>query len=346
MEFIQTHKIDIDFSLNDLELKLKELFLNNKEVRLDTPIDFAIVNNLLFNENNIFESTKLSKITIFDLDENSFFDDNMDVAIYKHLRFLPSYFHKHVFFEVLCVVQGSCTNYICNNELNLHSGDICIIPPNTEHAISAFSEDTIIFNILLRTSTFEETFLNSHKDTDLLSTFFTQTLYNRERDSYLLVETGNDYEVFKFIIYAYDEMNNNFRYKNRMLVSIITAFFLSILRKHEKNFRVPDLTGSVTNTDIIYILRYLQEHYNTITMRELSSFFNYSERQMQRILQTYTGLSFTQNIKKMKMTHASVLLKNTDLSVAKISENLGFCDVSNFRREFKKFYGDTPQSFR
>lgn len=347
MKYHQSNNIDIDFSMKPTEMTLKRFYENNKNLNLTSPNYFEDIRDIFLSfEDNYFKNTFLYKSLIFDLDENTFFDDQMDVTIYQHLRYLPSHYHKHVFFEVVCVLKGSCINYICNNQLEMQSGHICIIPPNTQHAISVFDDDSIIFNILIRTSTFEETFLNSHKNTDMLTTFFTQTLYNRTQDSYLLIDTHNDKDIYNFIIYTYDEIRNNLRYKNRMVNSIMSAFFISLLRNHEKNFKVPNLNGDITNTDIIFILRYLQEHYNNISMNELSTFFNYSERQMQRILQTYTGSTFTQNVKKLKMSQADNLLKNTNLTIANISEQLGYCDNSNFRKDFKKYYNQSPSEYR
>ena len=44
--------------------------------------------------------------------------------------------------------------------------------------------------------------------------------------------------------------------------------------------------------NIIFILKYIELHYATLTLPELASFFNYSERQMTRILKNYTGQTF------------------------------------------------------
>jgi len=100
------------------------------------------------------------------------------------------------------------------------------------------------------------------------------------------------------------------------------------------------------NENVIFILQYMQKHYTTITLSHLADFFNYSERQMQRIITTVTGLSFSENIKKMRMTHAAGLLTNTNLTVQEIAEMSGYYDASSFRHLFKRFYGQTPQQYR
>lgn len=69
-------------------------------------------------------------------------------------------------------MEGSCTNYILEQTIQMKTGDICIIAPDTPHAISVFSDDSVIFNIILRTSTFETAFFGTLSDNDVLSDFF------------------------------------------------------------------------------------------------------------------------------------------------------------------------------
>ena len=92
------------------------------------------------------------------LEEELFFRSGFDTELYRHLRYLPANWHSHSFLEVVCVVEGQAVNYIQDQELHMCKGDICIIAPETVHAISAFSDDCIIINIVLRTSTFEKVF--------------------------------------------------------------------------------------------------------------------------------------------------------------------------------------------
>ena len=40
---------------------------------------------------------------------------------------------------------------------------------------------------------------------------------------------------------------------------------------------------------LFFAIKYIELHYATLTLPELASFFNYSERQMTRILKNYTG---------------------------------------------------------
>ena len=76
-------------------------------------------------------------------------------------------------------------------------------------------------------------------------------------------------------------------------------------------------------------------------MKHLSEFFNYSERQMQRIIYSANGMSFGENIKKIRMQRAADLLQNTELKVSEIADYLGYYDTSSFRHAFRNYYGSS-----
>ncbi|MCC8046606.1 MAG: helix-turn-helix transcriptional regulator [Clostridiales bacterium] len=90
----------------------------------------------------------------------------------------------------------------------------------------------------------------------------------------------------------------------------------------------------------------MQENYSSVTLKELSDFFNYSERQIQRIIKKSTGISFSENIQKLKMRKAARLLSNPNVSVTAIAEELGYSDQGSFRHIFRKYYGMTPIEYR
>jgi AraC-like DNA-binding protein len=58
------------------------------------------------------------------------------------------------------------------------------------------------------------------------------------------------------------------------------------------------------------------------------------------------GTSYQAIIDRIRERLAIEFLERTDLSVDEIAERSGFSDVSNFRKAFKKWTGQTPAYFR
>lgn len=337
---------EIDPSLRDFEVTLKNLWQRNPEQNLEFPHNLDEIRGILNQAAALYPNAFTRLLPKQMLEENSFFDPDSDVEIYQHLRYLPAYWHSHGFIEVACVLQGKCLNYVKNQKIEMESGDICIIAPGTRHAVSAFSDDCILFNFLIRISTFETAFFGVLSQNDILSDFFMQALYHSNQHPYLLFRTGEDQELLNYIGAARREFTRNRQYKSRMMDSILGAFFITLLRNHGASVILPESRSGVQNENVIYILKYMQANYATITLAELSASFNYSERQIQRIIKDNTGMSFSENIQKLKLKQAARLMQNPDISIAAVAEQVGYSDVGNFRHMFKKYYGMTPAEYR
>ena len=278
--------------------------------------------------------------------EDSYFQTQEDISAIRHIRYLPATIHEHEFFELACVLSGTFTNFIGQQKMELHAGDIFILAPKTPHAICTYGDDGIMINILMRSSTFEHHFLNLLPDSDLLHSFFIKALYKNSATPYLLFHTGDDPRIPEYVLQIHQEFSRNNRYKNTVLSSLLSLFFVHLLRSHEKDMIIPTIQPSVMNENTIFILEYMQKNYSTITLEHLAAFFNYSQRQMHRIIKAATGMTFSDNIKKIRMSHAARLLSETGMTIQEISDHLGYYDVSNFRKVFKSFYHVTPQQYR
>ncbi|MDR1876916.1 MAG: hypothetical protein LBQ84_04765, partial [Flavobacteriaceae bacterium] len=53
------------------------------------------------------------------MEEEEFLPLHHNVAILKHNRYTPLFFHKHKFFEIVYVLTGSCKNHFSENVLTL-----------------------------------------------------------------------------------------------------------------------------------------------------------------------------------------------------------------------------------
>ncbi len=332
--------------LRDFEVTLKSLYEQFPERHLDKPQELDDVSDIIEMADAQCPNAFADSLIHRKLEEDLYFSHDSDVEIYQHLRYLPANWHSQDFIEIACVINGICTNYIANQVIEMQTGDICIIAPNTTHAISAFSDDCLLFNYIVRTSTFEEAFFGVLSENDILSDFFMRSLYHKSAHPYLLFRAGEDEELFGYITASLNEFSHNREYRNRMLNYFINVFFITLMRNHGTDIIFPESRTPQENENTLLILKYMQEHYNTVTLTELASFFNYSERQIQRIIKDSTGMSFSQNIQKLKLRQAIHLMQNPNLSIAQISEELGYSAPENFRHVFKKYYGMTPMEYR
>lgn len=337
----------IDIPLTKGEEHLKYIYETFPECCFVKPTSFSEIKNRILNIPELAKNgyEDLNKNRDF-FSENSIFRGEQDVEVYQETRYAPSFWHSHSYFEVICVLKGTCENYFESQVFHMKAGDICIVSPQTVHAISLFGDDCIMYSLEVRSTTFEQTFLNTLPQDSLLFDFFSRTLHAPNPETYLYFKTDKDPVLLALIEEIITESENKKNYFKPLLNSLLTNFFIKLLRNHEKDVLVSNPTGNKSEKNIMFILRYLTEHYDHMTLKELSSFFNYSERQMIRILKEYTNCSFTQLIQQLKLAKAKELLKNKTLSVGKVIDEVGYANKNHFYQLFKQKYNMTPAEYR
>lgn len=340
--------MDALYTLRDMELSFQGYFKATGFQTLEralTPEEFEKLQAASGKEVLPLLSQSLDFLTP-SLSEADFFLEREDISALQHLRYMPAIYHVGEFFELECVLSGEVTSFVEERLLTLSAGDVLILGPGTRHAACTYEEEGIMINILVRQSTFEKRFLHLLPDADIIRGFFQNALYHSPSTPYLLFPTGDGAFLQRHILPLLRECERNSRYKNTMLGSMLSMFLVELLRSHEKDVVIPTLDPSVMREDTLFILEYMQKNIATISLSHLAEFFNYSERQMRRIIKTATGMSFSENRERIRMRMAEDLLKNTGRTVADIADCLGYCDISAFRHAFRLYAQKTPSEYR
>ena len=94
------------------------------------------------------------------------------------------------------------------------------------------------------------------------------------------------------------------------------------------------------------IINYIQENYLTVTLDDLSQQFYLSKPYLSKYIKEKSGMTFGENVKRIRLNKASTLLRNGNMKVEKVAEAAGYQNVEHFNRLFKKKYGMTPVQYR
>ena len=113
---------ELDGGLRDFEVILKKVYQTFSGMDLAVPHTIHEIRAPLMRALSIMSNPFAEHLTNNRLEEQLFFHNETDVEIYKHLRYLPAYWHAHDFIEIACVVQGSCYNYILAQRLEMKKG--------------------------------------------------------------------------------------------------------------------------------------------------------------------------------------------------------------------------------
>lgn len=326
--------------LSQFEKALKNYYLQNGPNYTEGYLEKFLDSQLNEEYRNIVNSIQSTELL-----DSYFFKPDELIVIYRHYKYLPLKIHKHNFFEFIYVYTGNAVNYIGDKTIEMNEGDICILSPNTEHAIGVFSDDSVIYNILIKTDAFEADIFGLFSQNDVLSTFFSNSILIK-LNSYIYFETFNDIVLKQYINYAIKEYQLKRKYRERMITNLVSALFITLLRNHDDKSTQPHFITEPHNKKVVEIIQYIHENYSTVTLYDVASYFSYSERHISRLIFQYSEQSFTSLITDIRLGKAKNLLRNTKLPVMDIANFVGYQDQSNFYRIFKKKFSVTPSSFR
>jgi len=102
-----------------------------------------------------------------------------------------------------------------------------------------------------------------------------------------------------------------------------------------------------TNPLIVEALCYMENHFLlSPSLADVATHVNVSREHLSREFKKTVGISFSDYQNGIRLRHAKELLKNTDLSIDKISELSGFSNSNYMCDIFKKYLSISPSGFR
>ncbi|MDO5971285.1 AraC family transcriptional regulator [Flavivirga aquimarina] len=130
--------------------------------------------------------------------------------------------------------------------------------------------------------------------------------------------------------------------------------FISILYDLASSRNQRMLSNSTTqkrdfenSSKIKKVYDYIQNNFDKkISLDEISALVNMTPVSFNRFIKKRTGKTFVIYVNSTRISQASKLLLETDLSIAEISFKCGFNNIANFNRIFKKEKNATPSEFR
>ena len=274
--------------------------------------------------------------------ENDIFPNSVDVFIIRHPRYTRPAPHIHNYFEINYVASGSCTFVFEKDKRTMREGELCIIAPSSEHDL-VIDDDSTVFCIMLRKSTFDTTFFSLLSRKDLLSYFFRTILQDDSHANYLLFFSENNKWLKQIIHNAMGESYKNDSYSNACCISWINLLFSNLLRNYSKTLQFYDYQ---MGADFSLVLQYIQHNYQTVTLASLAELFHYSEPHLCTLIKQNTGHTFTGLIKRLRLAEAIDYLTNTNLKIGEIAEKVGYNSADHFSRVFRSTYKMSPQEYR
>ncbi|MCF0228713.1 MAG: helix-turn-helix domain-containing protein [Parasporobacterium sp.] len=106
-------------------------------------------------------------------------------------------------------------------------------------------------------------------------------------------------------------------------------------------------SGSATVDQMLQIHQYVERNYlDKISLNELSSVLHYSPAYLSRLIKKKLGMSFTEYVHSVRLSHVAEQLRNTKKQITHIAMDCGFMTTASLSKLFKKVYGCSPSEYR
>lgn len=264
-----------------------------------------------------------------------------DIWLMKESRFAPIPLHIHDVVELVYVFRGRCGMRVNGSEIELLSGDFCLLGPNTPHEISELGEADIVITVDMRERYLVENLLRRLSSRELVTRFLASALQRGVHDRrFLTFATEDDAmlrQLMQQLICAY--------YSDDMHQEVLNAYLTIVFSRLMRIGGAAERGESVVDDRIVDILQYIDRHLDA-KLEEIAQEFGYSPAYLGSLIKRKTGQTFRETVQRQRMRQAAFSLAATDLPVYEIAESVGYRNLSFFYRTFEKAYGMTPQEYR
>lgn len=253
-------------------------------------------------------------------------------------------FHWHTDMELIYVHDGQAQFHIDYDYFNSEKGDIILIRPNALHSIHPIGKkyhfmDAINFHLdLLGYSTLDYASIN-----------YLQPLYNGQLDFDRVIkphQTGYT-EIRKLLIEAMEIGYNRENYFELELKSKLLSLLGLLFKYGYVHSKEQTHDAYRREEKIRTIIDYINAHYQEeLTIDHLASICNYSPTYFMNFFKKNLGVSCMDYLISYRLRKATELLQHSSLSILEIASEIGFTNLSNFNRQFKKAYHMTPSHYR
>lgn len=224
--------------------------------------------------------------------------------------------HLHQSFELILVTSGSMNVLIEEKEYVLKENQAVFIFPNQIHAMSSTESTHTLF---------------------IFAPQFIQAYWIERSDC---IPDNNevllDANAIKTLIYLTPQSS---KFELKGIFYSICAFFDRTTSYHKIS---PD-----KQTLLFKILSYVEKNFTKdCSLNALSTSVGYNSEYISRFFKSKMNLSYNQYLNARRLNHAAHLLQNTKETTLNCALESGYTSLRTFNRNFKLFYGVTPQEYR
>lgn len=261
------------------------------------------------------------------------FGDSVPIKFFLHkIGTVPRHWHQSM--ELLFVLSGDTTITIKDKTYNLIEDDIILINPYDVHSLH--SENCVLAAFQIKLSMFDKKIIdeNTLRFDCNSSTSKSKKKYNPLKRILAKMIKANAEEATHLEV-----LNKSYAYE--LLYELISVFGI----EYEAENNMQDSKRTLNR--VLEIIDYINNNYfEKLSLNNVAEIYFLSVPYLSRLFKKNIGITFSDYLNSIRLSHAINDLIESDLSIESISEKNGFPNTRAFVSAFKNEYGLLPSQYR
>jgi len=255
-------------------------------------------------------------------------------------HFQVSYPHKHDFYEILYLFNGSGYHIIDSNKYEIRPPCIFFLSPGQAHKLELSND--IEGYIFIFTSEFY--LLNQKNKNKLLEFPFFFSVEQNNPPIYLSDKVDNNYVRTLFERCSTVVLGNDLS-SDEIARSTLDLILLTCNDLYpEEHKAVQKGKGHILVKNFLQLIE--ENYHKNLRINDYADILAITPNHLTQMVKQITGKTSVEILHRKTVVEIKRLLIHTDLSIAEISDSMNFPDQSYFTKYFKKISGTSPKAYR
>ena len=248
--------------------------------------------------------------------------------------------HTHEFIELVYLFSGEGFHSINEQSFPVKKGDLLFINYKQVHAFQV-SRPMNYLNFLMKPEFISKELMN-HEN---LYEIFTLSLFQEfqggfENSTPIVSFYGKEImEMEQIFLQMLEEFNQKQAGYKAILKGYMQIVFSRIIRKLQADRKSAGYMNKITPE----IFQYIDANcFEKLSLSEIAEKCFYNPSYFSRVFKQSCGRSLTVYIQEKRIAEALRLLSETGLSIGQVAQRVGYDDLKQFYKQFKKYTGNTP----
>ena len=255
--------------------------------------------------------------------------------------------HSHEYLELFYIVDGEYRQKILDSEFTFSKGELCLIDRNCLHQEILDGTSATILFLGITPDIFDDITKNSDGAEGMAGFLNTALLKQKNVQQYLHFRPRSESDPLmeETFLTLLTELVRNDTASPLICKGLLMRLFGLLSTNYEFSL------SKKVKKEMHWILleeisAFIGDHLQDISISMLAERFHFQDDYFNRLLKSYTGMTYTEFLQSLRLARAETLLRETSISIEEIAREIGYRNKGYFYKIFAERYRLTPAQFR